>query len=177
MQEIWKDIEGYEGLYQVSNLGRVSSSPRNGTILNKRILKNILSNSGYFLVDLSKNNIQKKVLVHRLVAKTFIPNPKNKLQVNHINGIKTDNRVDNLEWVTAKQNNLHARKIGLVNDYGSNNKLSKFTNEQIKFIRDNYIKNDKEFGCRALAKKFNVSKSTISYIINNKTYYKNIELW
>ena len=147
------------------------------TSLNKRILKNILSNKGYFLVDLSKNNIQKKVLVHRLVAQTFIPNPKNKLQVNHINGIKTDNRVKNLEWVTAKQNNLHARKIGLVNDYGCNNKLSKFTNEQIKFIRDNYIKNDKEFGCRALAKKFNVSKSTISYIVNNKTYYKNIELW
>ena len=84
---------------------------------------------------------------------------------------KTSNKVENLEWCTIKENNIHARKIGLTNDYGSNNKLSKFSNEEIKFIRQNYIKNDKEYGCRALAKKFNVSKSTISYIVNNITYF------
>ena len=167
-----KTFFGYEGLYQVSNLGRIKSLPRNGTILKERILKENLSNKGYYMVVLSKNNIPKKKLIHRIVAQTFIPNPYNKGTVNHIDGNKLNNKVENLEWCTIKENNIHARKNGLTNDYGSNNKLSKFSNEEIKFIRENYIKNDKEYGCRALAKKFNVSKSTISYIINNITYFK-----
>lgn len=97
MEEIWKDIEGYEGLYQVSNLGRVKKLPT--------ILKNSLDKQGYEVVQLVNENGKKKVLkIHRLVANAFIENTENKPQVDHINTIRNDNRVENLRWVTPKEN-------------------------------------------------------------------------
>ena len=102
-KEIWKDIKGYEGLYQVSNLGNVK---RNNHILYKTL-------RNYLGVKLSKNNIKKFKSIHRLVAETFIPNLENKKQVNHIDGNKLNNCVDNLEWCTASENTKHAFKIGL----------------------------------------------------------------
>lgn len=104
MKEIWKDIKGYEGLYQVSNLGRVRSLPRNGTVKEIRLLKQHVKNSGYYIVILSKNNNQKCKTVHRLVAETFIENPKGYLVVNHKDENKKNNNVDNLEWCTQKYN-------------------------------------------------------------------------
>ena len=98
MEEIWQDIEGYEGLYQVSNLGRVKSL-RNNIILSQSITRN-----GYKNVILYTNNIRKLYLVHRLVATAFIPNPDNLPQVNHKDENKTNNRVDNLEWCDCKYN-------------------------------------------------------------------------
>ena len=106
-EEIWRDIAGYEGLYQVSNCGRVKSFYRGGRIL-KQSLKR-----GYMFVELYLNTNGKIHIVHRLVAQAFIPNPLNKLEVNHINGIKTDNRVENLEWVTRSENEQHAYDTGL----------------------------------------------------------------
>lgn len=107
MEEIWKDIEGYEGLYMVSSLGRVKSLDRidgRGWNIKGKILKQTLDKKGYLNVGLSKNNNRTLYKVHRLVAETFIPNPDNKPEIDHISTLKTDNMVENLRWVTTKEN-------------------------------------------------------------------------
>lgn len=115
MKEIWKDIAGYEGLYQVSNLGRVKrlqtrSADKNG---NPHYSPEIVlkpwdkHKGGYYLIGISMNNRREAKLIHRLVAEAFIPNPENKPQVNHIDGDKRNNKVDNLEWVTNAENQRH----------------------------------------------------------------------
>ena len=103
MNEIWKPIVGYEGLYEVSNLGNVRSLNYNGTGKIK-ILSCIIHNDGYYIVNLHKDGKQKTYKIHRLVAQAFIPNPDNKPEVNHINEDKTDNRACNLNWMTSKEN-------------------------------------------------------------------------
>lgn len=108
MKEVWKDIDGYEGLYQISNLGNVKSLPRKKTIKQERILKPKLNKNGYLEVALCKNSNYKMCRVHKLVAKSFLNNPKNKTQVNHKNGIKIDNEVSNLEYCTPSENIRHA---------------------------------------------------------------------
>lgn len=114
MEEIWKDIKGYEGLYKISNYGRVESLPKNRYGSKKSIiLKPFLDKDGYLNIGLCKNNVVTKHKVHRLVAQVFINNCHNKPQVNHKNGIKDDNRVTNLEWVTNGENQKHAWKYGL----------------------------------------------------------------
>lgn len=110
--ESWKDIEGFKGRYSVSNLGRVRSNfrikgPRNTIKTNTIILKQGISNSGYSRVNLHSDGKQRCYSVHRLVAKAFIPNPEAKPQTNHKNGIKTDNRLENLEWATRSENQRH----------------------------------------------------------------------
>lgn len=110
MTEIWKDIKGYKGLYEVSNLGRVRSVDRitrHGRKRKSQIRKPELSNVGYQRIWLCKDGKETRFAVHRLVAQTFIPNTENKPVVNHINEIKTDNRVENLEWVTHSENLNH----------------------------------------------------------------------
>lgn len=111
--EIWKQINGYEGLYEISNFGNVRSCERvvsHGKGSSSRKLKSKLirpwdDNHGYHSVSLSKNGKVKKYKVHRLVAEAFIPNPEGKATVNHINEIRSDNRVSNLEWATYQENN------------------------------------------------------------------------
>jgi predicted XRE-type DNA-binding protein len=118
--EIWKDIKDFEGIYQVSNMGRVKSV---GRLVNSgkgvhsfTIKEKILAvdySASYYRVTLSKNGKIKRFSVHRLVASTFISNPENKPQVNHKDGDKLNNKLDNLEWVTVSENNRHAIDTGL----------------------------------------------------------------
>lgn len=120
-KEIWKDIAGYEGLYQVSNFGRVKSLEREEyvpgfsrrRIRKGRILAQTKNRGGYMLAHLSKDGTAKRVSVHRLVAKAFIPNPGGKTTVNHIDGDKTNNMSNNLEWATMSENVSHAFRTGL----------------------------------------------------------------
>ena len=106
MTEIWRDIEGYEGLYQVSNKGRVKSLYKGS----ERILKLHDDGRGYLKAHLTKENTSKHIRVHRLVAQTFIPNLYNKPQVNHLDENKKNNCVDNLEWTTAKENSNYGSR-------------------------------------------------------------------
>lgn len=111
--EIWKDIKGFEGLYQVSNLGRIRSTHE---VTKKRrnqestILKNIISPKGYCWCNLSNGEYRRQFRVHRLVADAFLPNPNNLPHINHKNEVKTDNRVENLEWCDSAYNNNYGTR-------------------------------------------------------------------
>ena len=118
--EIWKDIKDYEGLYQVSNLGRIKSlvcwagnKYSKKYIKKEKILKFKPKKNGYFVVTLRHKNIIKYKTIHRIVAETFLPNPNNYPVVNHIDGNKINNNVSNLEWCTYKHNNQEAIRLGL----------------------------------------------------------------
>jgi hypothetical protein len=141
--EIWKDIKGYEGYYQVSNLGNVKSLSRNkinnGTlfITKERILKPGVNKCGYLQVVLQKDDIRKSVRVHRLVANAFLDNPLNYPQVNHINFNKKDNNVLNLEWCNNQQNIEHSltRVVTLKHNSGKEVVIRNVT----KFCKENNI--------------------------------------
>ena len=130
--EIWKDIEGYEGIYQVSNLGRTKRLYKNDK---EKILKPFSNKDGYLIVNLCKEGKVKSRSVHRLVAQAFIPNPENKPEVNHKDENKSNNKVENLEWVTSKENNNYGTRTERMAKsqskpiYGINVK----TNERIEF--------------------------------------------
>jgi hypothetical protein len=127
--EIWKDIEGHEGLYQVSNLGRILSLP-NKTHSESIILKFLGGRGNYNYISLYKDGRSKTMSVHRIVAKAFIPNPDNKPEVNHTEGIQNDNTVEHLEWATRSENQLHRFRVlnqpgTFKNKFGSEHHSSK----------------------------------------------------
>lgn len=186
MKEIWKPIKDYEGLYEISNFGNVKILARNYTrynYLTKRY--NIIKvkekitqgtiNGGYRRICLTKNKVEKNKRIHKLVAEAFIPNPNNYSYVNHIDGNKQNNYIDNLEWCTLYQNNTHAYKTGLrkstditpilqydlegnfIREYKSINEASKETNLDIRHISRNINGIGKQIGGYKFVKKEPVS--------------------
>ena len=158
-----RKIQGFEN-YQVDELGQVWSLPkktRKGTRLIKALRH---PKTGYMYLDLCKDGKVKKFTVHRLVALAYLPNTENKPQVNHINGDKTDNRLENLEWCTRSENQKHSIDIGLRTTKGVKNSQCKLNEEEVI-----YIKNSDEKG-KILAKKFNISHSTICDIRSGRSW-------
>lgn len=162
--EIWKDIKNYEGDYKISNFGNVLSLKHN----KKRILKACINRGGYSQVVLTKNKKSKSLEVHRMVAMAFIPNLNDKPCVNHINGIKTDNKVENLEWVTYLENMHHAIKNKLINNAEENSGRSKLKKTDIieiflmRFVR--------KLPNRTIANILKVGEDHISDIIMGKAW-------
>ena len=168
--EIWKDINDYEGLYQVSNFGNVKSLGNEFT-RKERFLKLSPQSKGYLTVVLQKNATRKMVLVHRIVAEYFVSNPLNKSQINHINGDKTDNKVENLEWVSHRENLDHAIKNNLTLK-GEENRNSKLKDVDIIKIHSLLQKGTTT---KELSESYNVSYSTIDGIRTNR-YWKHLNL-
>jgi hypothetical protein len=172
--EIWKDIYGYEGYYQVSSFGNVRSLDRyvnlnyglKRIVKGKNIKKNI-SNTGYLRCQLNIKNSSKHFSIHRLVAVLFVPNYKKKLYVNHINGIKTDNHYKNLEWVSISENTKHAYNEGFIKKkLGEKHHLSKIKEIDVYKIKfeTSHLRNFE------VAKIFNISKEHVKSIRNNYTW-------
>ena len=165
--EIWRDVVGYEGLYQISNLGRVKSL----LFGRERILKTRYNVEGYAVIKLTRKDKGKIYPIHKLLAQAFIPNPENKPIVNHKDGNKMNNNLDNLEWVTHSENVKHSYKMGLIKPKrGSENVQSKLSEEEVFYIRKNYKYRDEEFNAHKLAQKFGVATSTIYRVVNNECY-------
>ena len=163
--EIWKKIEFGNGRYEISNYGRVKSFF--GGIV--KILKPNLEKCGYFCIQLYYNGKHRNFKIHRLVAEAFIPNSENKKTVNHIDGNKMNNFVDNLEWATYKENINHALEIGPVKS-GGEVSTAKLTDEEALWCRSVHIPRDKEFGIKPLAIKFGVSEDIIFNIVHGERY-------
>ncbi|HGO1484269.1 TPA: NUMOD4 domain-containing protein [Staphylococcus aureus] len=174
MIEQWRPIKNYKGIYEISNLGNVKSLAR--TIIKKdgkkqtfkeRILNKRHNGYGYYQVGLNNKGKRIYFYIHRLVGEAFIDNPSNLSQINHVNGNKEDNSVNNLEWVSAKDNTIHSWKTGLSKG-GENHGMSKLTNNEVLEIRKKYL--SKNYSQRKLAKEYNVSQKTIYNIINKKQW-------
>lgn len=172
--EIWKDIEGFEGNYQVSSKQRIKSVKRKIEMPNgffrtvfERIMKQYESR-GYLKVNLRFDNKQNLLLVHRLFAKAFIPNPNNLPYLNHINGIKTDNRIENLEWCSHLDNMRHAFKTKLIPS-GEDNHNSKLSNNKVLVIKRLMLMNP-NFNQSAVARKLGVQRSIINGIVKKRKW-------
>lgn len=178
MIEIWKDIPEYEGYYQVSNLGNVRSLDRirethpsakkQFKVFKKGfLLTPDLTHGGYLRFSLSKDKKTKKFSSHRLVAQAFIPNPENKEQVNHKDGNKLNNSIDNLEWCTGSENIRHAYKNGLQSQVGEKNAASKLTNEQVKEIK---VKLLNGVSPKEISNSYPIHRTSVYDIINGRNW-------
>lgn len=170
MKEIWRDIVGYEKFYKVSSVGRVKSMRTNKI----RILQ--LHKHGHYDVGFTLNYSRKLYKAHRLVAIAFIPNPENKPDINHKNGIRTDNRICNLEWVTVAENNKHARETGLFKStIGMTRSRGKLKRAEVIKIRKMRGKYTIDF----IARKFGIHKATVLRTCSGKSWanvHENLEL-
>jgi len=167
MEENWKDIKGYEGLYQVSDHGRVKSFKRLGTP--ERIRKPFPDRYGYLKLNLFKNYKASCRKPHRLVAETFIPNPENKETVNHIDGNKENNHVSNLEWSTMDENMQHAKQTGLINT-SIKRTFNTLSEQQVIEIIHKLTLPREELLMKDICEQYNISTRTLSNINSGKTW-------
>jgi len=167
----WKDVTGFEGLYQVSNMGRVKSFCQDK--IHGQILRPWHDNNGYLKVNLYRDGKCKTMYVHRLVAKAFLPRQPGKDEINHKSGVRDDPRPENLEWCTAGENLLHCYRV-LGRDahpphvFGEAHSMSKLTEEDVKEIRKLYATG--EWTQVELGRMFGVAANTISVVVNRKTW-------
>ena len=160
MKETWKDIKGYQGHYQVSNLGNIRSIK-----FDIKIIKQTKNTKGYLYVGLSKNGKVKRCSVHRLVAQIWIKNIKKRETVNHKDCNKTNNCISNLEWNSYSENELHSYRNGKISTKGEKIWISKLNESLIRKIR---ALND--LTQKQIANKFKVDQSLISRILSNKIW-------
>jgi NUMOD4 motif/HNH endonuclease len=177
--EKWKDIPGHEGVYEVSTVGRVRRTSRppeyKGKLPIPYIMKNQYDKDGYCTVRLRVKNSCKNGRVHQLVALTFLPNPENLPIPHHLNGVRDDNRVVNLEWVSSSKNSKYTYEFGSRKQFGEHNNSSLLSNKdvvEIKSILLNKKPRQKPF-IKDIASKFNVSRSCIQNIASSN-YWKHI---
>ena len=174
MTEVWAkliypQISDEDNRFEISTLGRLKNSITNFIYTPTKL------NSGYLSVRTTLGSKKKKlhIILHKAVAYTFLSNPSNYPCVNHIDGDKTNNTIENLEWCTYGHNLQHAYDTMLFSKdviSGENNHEAKLTKEDVLYIRDNYIKGSRQFGAHALARKFNVTHPTILSIIHREAW-------
>lgn len=174
----WRPVKNYEGIYEINNLGVVKSLSRKKycghknskpQLTKEKYLKNKIDRLGYVRVKLSKDGKSSLKYVHRILALSFIDNPKNKKEINHIDGNKQNNNLNNLEWTTRSKNMKHAFELGLHKaKKGEENNKAKLTKNEVKEIRRLYKKG--EYTQTRLGEMFDVSSANINEIVNNKTW-------
>jgi hypothetical protein len=172
MMEIWKDVVGFEDSYQVSNIGNCRSKDRRvsnhtGIVLlrSASLTPNVLRH-GYIGFTLSRNNKRKHISAHRLVALAFIPNPNNYPEVNHLDGVKTNNNVNNLEWTDRSGNMRHADRTGLRQMSGELSPSAKLNTLQVRIIR----RLSGEMPQRCIAKIFNIAHGSVGAIVKGRKW-------
>jgi hypothetical protein len=176
MNEIWKNIPAYEGMYQVSNLGRVKTVAREvkNTAKSFRKLEEKIhtpcdNGNGYKYVTLSMSRVRSNYYIHRIVAEVFLCNCFELLEVNHIDGNKANNRVDNLEWCTRSENAKHAHKSGLNHVLkGEANPGAKLTEEIVRKVRELY--DTGQYTQKKLAEDFGIGKGYIFHIVHRNKW-------
>lgn len=176
MSEQWKRIPGNREIYEISSSGIIRTTDRigaRGYHVAGRILSQHENSNGYLRCNMNIEGKPKSYLVHRLVARCFIPNPEGKPFVNHKDGNKHNNSVENLEWCTKSENELHAHRIGIKKTTPLKGELHGgriFDWDTIRKIRAEYVKGSETHGQCALARKYGTSQSHIYNIINNKNW-------
>ena len=169
--EIWKSVQGFEGRYEVSNLGRLRSLDRTSVYKDGRVanikgtmIKGAITKDGYLVVAL---NSSCRRYIHRIVAETFFGKPEFRDTVNHKNGNKIDNRVDNLEYNSFKENNEHARNNGLNSQHAEKCNLTKFSEQLVSALKA--VSAEYNASNKKLAEIFGMSTTHVSDILSGKT--------
>ena len=175
MQETWTKLI-YPNIPDDLNRFEISTHGRLKNIKTQYIYKPNILNTGYGSVRTTVGKEKIHILIHKAVAYTYLENPNNLPEVNHKDGDKTNNHINNLEWCTSHENQQHKYDVGLFDTNkikGENNGASKLTWNDVEYIRENYIPRSRQFGSRAMARKFNVKHVTILSVLHNETWVNN----